>query len=91
MTVDLEAQPSDMINLIMASGEYYDMIFTCEWLNNYDKNAAKGLYYDITDLVREETPGKATRAIPIPPTGDSMSRHLSMTTPISPAPWNRAP
>ena len=56
VTVDLEVQPSEMINLIMASGEYYDMIFTCEWLNNYDKNAAKGLFYDITDLVREETP-----------------------------------
>ncbi len=56
VTVDLEVQPSEMINLIMASGEYYDMIFTCEWLNNYDTNAAKGLYYDITDLVKSETP-----------------------------------
>ena len=56
VTVDLEVQPSEMLNLIMASGEYYDMIFTCEWLNNYDTNAAKGLYYDITDLVKTETP-----------------------------------
>ena len=56
VTVDLEVQPSEMLNLIMASGEYYDMIFTCEWLNSYDKNAAKGLYYDITDLVKTETP-----------------------------------
>ena len=56
VTVDLEIQPSDMINLVMATGEYYDMIFTCEWLNKYDANAAKGLYYDITDLVKEETP-----------------------------------
>ena len=56
VTVDLEIQPSEMINLIMASGEYYDMIYTCEWLNSYDRNAAKDLYYDITDLVREVTP-----------------------------------
>lgn len=56
VTVDLEIQPSDMLNLIMATGEYYDMVYTCEWLNNYDVNAAKGLYYDITDLVKEETP-----------------------------------
>ncbi len=56
VTVDLEIQPSEMLNLIMASGEYYDMVFTCEWLNSYDTNAAKGLYYDITDLVKEETP-----------------------------------
>ena len=56
VTVDLEFQPSEMINLIMASGEYYDMVFTGEWINNYDINAAKGLYYDITDLVQSETP-----------------------------------
>ena len=56
VTVDLEVQPSEMINLIMASGEYYDMIYTCEWLNVYDTKAAKGMYYDITDLVKEETP-----------------------------------
>ena len=54
--VDLELQPSDMLNLIMASGEYYDIIYTCEWLNSYDKAAAKGLYYDITDLVPEVAP-----------------------------------
>ena len=56
VVVDLELQPKEMINLIMASGEYYDIVFTSEWLNNYDINASKGLYYDITDLVREETP-----------------------------------
>lgn len=56
VVVDLELQPSDMLNLIMASGEYYDIIYTCEWLNSYDKAAAKGLYYDITDLVPEVAP-----------------------------------
>lgn len=56
VTVDLEVQPSEMIDLIIASGEYYDMIFTSGWLNNYDINAAKGLYYDVTDLVKSETP-----------------------------------
>ncbi|MBR5406807.1 MAG: ABC transporter substrate-binding protein [Lachnospiraceae bacterium] len=56
VVADIELQPQEMINLIMASGEYYDIVFTSEWLNNYDTNAAKGLYYDITDLVKEETP-----------------------------------
>ncbi|MCR5357120.1 MAG: ABC transporter substrate-binding protein [Lachnospiraceae bacterium] len=56
VVVDLELQPAEMINLIMASGEYYDIMFTSEWLNRYDTNAAKGMYYDITDLVKEETP-----------------------------------
>ena len=56
VTVDLELQPSDMLRLIMASGEYYDMVFTCEWLNSYDNNAIRDQFYDITDLVQEETP-----------------------------------
>ncbi|MCR4655399.1 MAG: hypothetical protein K5770_04120, partial [Lachnospiraceae bacterium] len=54
--VELEFQPSDKLNLMMASGEYYDMVFTSSWLNKFDKNASAGLYYDITELVREETP-----------------------------------
>ncbi len=56
VVVDLEIQPTEMINLIMASGEYYDMIFTCEWLNSYDSAASKKLFYDITNLVENETP-----------------------------------
>lgn len=54
--VELEFQPSDKMNLMMASGEYYDMVFTSSWLNVFDKRAQAGMYYDITDLVREETP-----------------------------------
>lgn len=54
--VELEFQPSDKMNLMMASGEYYDMVFTSSWLNYFDRNAEDGLYYDITDLVQEETP-----------------------------------
>ena len=56
VTADLEFQSTEKINLMMASGEYYDMVFTSAWLNNYDKNASDGLYYDITDLVKTETP-----------------------------------
>ncbi len=56
MVVDLEIQPSEVINLIMASGEYYDMVYTCEWLNSFNTNAAKGLYCDITELIETETP-----------------------------------
>ena len=56
ISVDLEFQPTEKINLLMASGEYYDMVFTSAWLNNFDKNAEAGLYYDITDLVETETP-----------------------------------
>ena len=56
VTADLEFQSKEKINLMMASGEYYDMVFTSSWINQYDKNAPEGLYYDITDLVKNETP-----------------------------------
>ncbi|MCR5734596.1 MAG: ABC transporter substrate-binding protein [Lachnospiraceae bacterium] len=56
VTVDLEFQPTEKINLMMASGEYYDMVFTSSWLNKFDKNASAGLYHDITETVKEETP-----------------------------------
>ena len=56
VTVDLEFQSTEKINLMMASGEYYDMVITSSWLNPFDKNAEKGMYYDITDLVQSETP-----------------------------------
>ncbi len=42
--------------LDLKTGEYYDMIFTCDWCNDFDQNAASGYYYDLTDLVKSETP-----------------------------------
>ena len=39
ITVNLEFQSKEKINLMMASGEYYDMVFTSSWINQYDKNA----------------------------------------------------
>lgn len=56
VTVDLEFQSKEKINLIMASGEYYDMIFTSSWVNQYDKYAPAGMFYDITELVQSKTP-----------------------------------
>ncbi len=56
VTINLEFQSKEKINLIMASGEYYDMIFTSSWINPYDKFAPAGMFYDITDLVKSETP-----------------------------------
>lgn len=56
VTVNLEFQSKEKINLIMASGEYYDMIFTSSWINQYDRYAPAGMYYDITDLVSSKTP-----------------------------------
>ncbi len=56
VTVDLEFQPEEKLNLMMASGERYDMVFSSFFVNNFDRNAKAGLYYDLTDLIRTETP-----------------------------------
>ncbi len=56
VVVNLEFQPSEMLNLIMASGEYYDMIFTSTWANVFNNQVAKGMFYDISGIVRDETP-----------------------------------
>lgn len=53
---ELEFQSKEKLNLMMASGEYYDLVFTNSWVNIFDKNASAGLYYDITKKVKEETP-----------------------------------
>ncbi len=46
---------ADKIQVIIASGEEYDICFTASWLNNYSSNAAKGAFADITDML-ELTP-----------------------------------
>ena len=56
VTVDLEFQPEEKLNLMMASGERYDMVFSSFFVNNFDRNAKAGLYYDLTDLIKTETP-----------------------------------
>lgn len=56
VTVDLQFKTKEQLDLDITTGEYYDLIFTCEWMNNFDNNARSGYYYDITDLVREHTP-----------------------------------
>ncbi len=56
VTIDLQFKTSEQMTLDLETGEYYDMIFTCSWANNYDGNARDGYFYDITELVKEETP-----------------------------------
>ena len=40
----------------MQVGEYYDMTFTCDWANDFASNAINGMFMDITELVKKETP-----------------------------------
>ena len=56
MTVDLQMKTSDQMALDLDTGEYYDMIFTCDWFNNFDGHARLGYYYDLTDLVQTAAP-----------------------------------
>lgn len=40
----------------MKTDTYYDMTFTCDWCNDFARNALDGQFYDITDLVKTATP-----------------------------------
>lgn len=41
------------MNVIVNSGEPYDITFTCSWANNYNVNARKGAFKPLNDLVEE--------------------------------------
>lgn len=56
VTVDMQFKTEEQFELDMNTGDDYDMTFTCDWCNDFDNNAQKGYFYDITDLVKSETP-----------------------------------
>ena len=56
VTVDMKYKNTEQFSLDLNTGEYYDMIFSCSWCNDFDDNARKGYYYDITDLIKEKAP-----------------------------------
>lgn len=56
VTVDLLMKTGSQVSLDLNTGEYYDMIFTCDWYNDFDSNAQLGYYYDLTDLIQAEAP-----------------------------------
>ena len=56
VTVEMQFKTEEQFPLDLNTGEYYDMTFSCDWCNDFDGNALKGYYYDLTDLVQSETP-----------------------------------
>ena len=48
---------NDKTLLALSSGEDYDIVFTCEWFNNYAVQAANGYFADLTDKLATVTPG----------------------------------
>ena len=56
VTVDMQFKTEEQFTLDLNTGEYYDMTFSCDWCNNFDDNARRGYYYDLTDLLQDEAP-----------------------------------
>ena len=56
VTVDMQFKTDEQFALDLTAGDYYDMTFSCDWCNDFDDNARLGYYYDITELVKTETP-----------------------------------
>ncbi len=46
----------EQVGRAMSSGEYFDMTFTCGWYNDFVMNAFDGMFLDIADMVKTETP-----------------------------------
>lgn len=47
---------NEKMQMIIASGEPFDICFTSSWANYYRQNVAKGAFVDITDLVKKYAP-----------------------------------
>ncbi len=47
---------NERTTLALASGEKWDIVFTCEWFNNYGVQARNGYFADITEKVQTLTP-----------------------------------
>ena len=56
VTVELRFMNEEQFVEAMNNGEYYDMTFTCDWCNDFDENARAGNFYNITSLLKSETP-----------------------------------
>jgi ABC-type glycerol-3-phosphate transport system substrate-binding protein len=56
VTVNMIYKTTEQFDLDLQTGEYYDMAFSCDWCNDFDGNAGKGYYYDITDKIEAVAP-----------------------------------
>jgi putative aldouronate transport system substrate-binding protein len=57
VTVDLKMQGiadyTKKMQMIQASGEPFDMCFTCSWVNDYRLNVSKGYFLPLNDLLKK--------------------------------------
>ena len=56
VTVEMKFKNEEQFAQAMAAKEPYDMTFTCAWCNDFDGNARAGRFYNITSLLKSETP-----------------------------------
>ena len=56
VTVNMIYKSEEQFDLDLQTGDYYDMTFSSDWCNDFDGNAAKGYYYDITDMTEDAAP-----------------------------------
>lgn len=63
VTVKFEYVTRDQVSLIVNSGEYFDLCYTSSTFNDFATNAANGIFLDLTDSVRTQTP-ELFRSIP---------------------------
>lgn len=56
VTVKTTYFSADQIPIAMASGEYYDLVFTCGWYNDFNLNVQDGLFMNLDGLVQSEAP-----------------------------------
>ncbi len=56
VTAKMIYKTEEQFDLDLQTGDYYDMTFSCDWCNDFDRNAGKGYFADITDKVKELTP-----------------------------------
>ncbi|SFI24008.1 ABC-type glycerol-3-phosphate transport system, substrate-binding protein [Pseudobutyrivibrio sp. OR37] len=56
VTAKIIYKTEEQFDLDLQTGDYYDMAFSCDWCNDFDGNAGKGYYADITEKVQEVAP-----------------------------------
>lgn len=48
----------EKMNMIISSGEYYDLCFTTQnWVNKYESNVRRGAFMPLDDLIEKHAPG----------------------------------
>ncbi len=64
VTAKMIYKTEEQFDLDLQTGDYYDMTFSCDWCNDFDGNAGKGYYADITEKVQSVTPELYKAVVP---------------------------